>query len=246
MSEEDNKLGGIGRERKGDSTRRIKREKDINIPKKRGRPKGKRNYTPLADINLSKVSKGSLGTVEHYVEPDIEDGKVIKAPFSIATNPTWDGIRYGKEVRKTGIKKVFSRDATERFKELEFDPLAATVDLYYEICDRIEQMDNPSGKRRYAPQALSSMITTKEKLLSNLMKFGYRPVPENVEHDVADKLVMKVIFTKKEELSKPDEIKEVDGLVIDEPHTPLTERLIKETEEGETKHAEDNKQGELF
>jgi hypothetical protein len=124
-----------------------------------------------------------------------------KDPSSIdpnANEPTsdkaWGGKRAGAG-RPKGSKNQFSKHSVDRLKELEFDPMQAMVDLFHDTCRMITEMDDPDHSRRYSAQAMASLIITKQKLINDLMRYGYRHVPEKIEQEVTEKKPMQINLT---------------------------------------------------
>ena len=68
--------------------------------------------------------------------------------------------------------------STARLESLGFDPVEATVKMFFEVEKKITEMEaNPKS----STMAISNLYNTKEKLINNLMRYGYRQVPEKSE-----------------------------------------------------------------
>lgn len=115
-----------------------------------------------------------------------------------ASEPTngkeWGGKRTGAG-RPKGSKNQFSKHSVDRLKELSFDPMAEMVELFHETSDMILEMDDPKHPRRYSAQAMATLIITKQKLINDLMRYGYRHVPEKIENEITEKKPMRINLT---------------------------------------------------
>jgi hypothetical protein len=110
------------------------------------------------------------------------------------SDKAWGGKRAGAG-RPKGSKNQFSKHSVDRLKELEFDPMQAMVDLFHDTCRMITEMDDPNHSRRYSAQAMASLIITKQKLINDLMRYGYRHVPEKIESEITEKKPMQINLT---------------------------------------------------
>lgn len=68
--------------------------------------------------------------------------------------------------------------STARLESLGFDPVEATVKMYFEVEKKIAKMEEDP---KSSTMAISNLYNTKEKLVNNLMRYGYRQVPEKTE-----------------------------------------------------------------
>ena len=88
--------------------------------------------------------------------------------------------------RPLGSKNKYSMQAsTARLTQLRFDPMEKLIEQFEKIEKRIADMD--SGKTRYSAMAMQGFLTTQANIVNNLMKYGYRPVPERTEIDDVSK-----------------------------------------------------------
>jgi hypothetical protein len=79
---------------------------------------------------------------------------------------------------KTKRIQIDPQGSTKRLEELGFDPVEATVKMFFEVEKKIAEMEaNP----KTSTMAIASLVNTKEKLINNLMRYGYRPVPDKTE-----------------------------------------------------------------
>jgi len=97
--------------------------------------------------------------------------------------------------RPKGSKNNFSKHSVERLEELGFDPMEKMVELYKETTTMVTEMEDSSHPRRYSAQALATLMITKQKLINDLMRYGYRPVPEKQEQEITEKKPMSITLT---------------------------------------------------
>lgn len=91
--------------------------------------------------------------------------------------------------RLPGAVARYSKSSVQRLQELGFDPIQKLVQLYEDITKEIAELDelkmNPKmlkngDVRRYSSMAHAQLITTQQKLINDLMRYGYARVPETV------------------------------------------------------------------
>jgi len=97
--------------------------------------------------------------------------------------------------RPKGSKNQFSKHSVDRLKELSFDPMEHMVELYYETSQIIHEMDDQNHPRRYSAPAMASLLINKQKIVNDLMRYGYRYVPEKVESEVTEKKPFQISLT---------------------------------------------------
>jgi hypothetical protein len=97
--------------------------------------------------------------------------------------------------RPKGSKNQFSKHSVERLKELNFDPMAAMVELYHETAQIIREMEDPNHPRRYSAPALASLIINKQKIVNDLMRYGYRFVPDKEQEEEKEKQPFQIQLT---------------------------------------------------
>jgi len=100
-----------------------------------------------------------------------------------------------------GVVAKHSKIAHKRLDALGFDPIQKMVDLHDEIeLELFVLTHNPDGtpKSRFSAQAQAGLIATKQKITSDLLRYGYSRVSESstVEHRLPPP--MKVTLTNKE------------------------------------------------
>jgi hypothetical protein len=97
--------------------------------------------------------------------------------------------------RPKGSKNQFSKHSVDRLKELCFDPMEAMVDLYHETSQIIQEMDDQNHPRRYSAPAMASLLINKQKVVNDLMRYGYRYVPEKIESEITEKKPFQISLT---------------------------------------------------
>lgn len=115
-----------------------------------------------------------------------------------AAEPQSEGSHGGKRPgagRPKGSRNQFSKHSVDRLKELSFDPMEKMVDLYYETTQIIDEMEDPDHPRRYSAPALASLVINKQKIVNDLMRYGYRYVPEKIEQEVTEKKPFQISLT---------------------------------------------------
>lgn len=103
--------------------------------------------------------------------------------------------------RKLDSVTVYSKSAVARLAESGFDPIKKLVQLYEEINKEIADLENlklrpvmlsNGDTRRYSSIAHAQLLTTQQKLINDLVRYGYARVPEtvNVKPEVPPALVI--------------------------------------------------------
>jgi hypothetical protein len=80
-------------------------------------------------------------------------------------------------------------------KELSFDPMEHMVELYHETSQIIAEMDDQNHPRRYSAPAMASLLINKQKIVNDLMRYGYRYVPEKVEQEITERKPFQISLT---------------------------------------------------
>jgi hypothetical protein len=97
--------------------------------------------------------------------------------------------------RPKGSKNQFSKHSVDRLKELSFDPMEHMVELYWETSQIIAEMDDQNHPRRYSAPAMASLLINKQKIVNDLMRYGYRYVPEKVEQEITERKPFQISLT---------------------------------------------------
>jgi len=120
--------------------------------------------------------------------------------------------------RKPGSVTRHSKSAVVRLAELGFDPIEKLVDLYHEISKEITELEqlktNPlvlknGDTRRYSSMAHAQLITTQQKLINDLMRYGYARVPETVNIKPEAPKGITINLTPKGHTFDPDSVVDV-------------------------------------
>ena len=101
--------------------------------------------------------------------------------------------------RPKGSKSIFSKKSVEKLQELGVDPMEELVRTYNQVCTDIENTKSISAR--------TALYNTRQKIMSDLMKYGYRPIPreEKKEISVEDKGPMSIILTDEEDVKEKDD-----------------------------------------
>lgn len=101
--------------------------------------------------------------------------------------------------RPKGSKSIFSKKSVEKLQELGVDPMEELVRTYEQVCDDIENTRSISAR--------TALYNTRQKIMSDLMKYGYRPIPREEKKEVTniDKGPMSIILTDEEEAKDDNE-----------------------------------------
>ena len=96
-----------------------------------------------------------------------------------------------EKVRKRPSVRLYSKTSVAKLKELGFDPIEKLVKLYDQVSAEIEDYENTARglvklkgdgtyHRKYNGMAHSNLLALQQKLLNDLMRYGYARVPETV------------------------------------------------------------------
>ena len=98
--------------------------------------------------------------------------------------------------RPKGSTNIYSNESVKKLAELGFDPISMMVDKYYEIDALIND-----GSIRHGSGAHAQLIATQQKIINDLMRYGYRQVPDRQEVSMETKkpIAIKLTSKKKEE-----------------------------------------------
>lgn len=133
----------------------------------------------------------------YQADPNVANDKALVDPN--ATEPKAEvGKNGGKRPgagRPKGSRNQFSKHSVDRLKELNFDPMLAMIELYHETAQIISEMEDPNHSRRYSAPALASLMINKQKIVNDLMRYGYRYVPEKIEQEVTEKKPFQINLT---------------------------------------------------
>ena len=105
--------------------------------------------------------------------------------------------------RPRGSKAIFSKKSVDKLQELGFDPIEELWSTYRQVCADIENTKSISAR--------TSLYNTRQKIMSELIKYGYRPVPrlheEKKEVKVEEHRPMSIILTDPVKKDEDEETK---------------------------------------
>jgi hypothetical protein len=90
---------------------------------------------------------------------------------------------YATEASKMqdAVNSMDPMDPVAQFIKLGFDPLAASIFMIREVDKRLKWMMSQS---KPAMQAISALMGVKERLISNMMKYGYKTIGDRADAGV--------------------------------------------------------------
>ena len=78
--------------------------------------------------------------------------------------------------RPKGSKTIFSKKSVDKLQELGFDPMEELWATYVQVCEDIENTRSISAR--------TALYNTRQKIMTELMKYGYRMVPREDKKEV--------------------------------------------------------------
>jgi hypothetical protein len=98
--------------------------------------------------------------------------------------------------RPKGSRNIYSNESVKKLEQLGFDPISMMVEKYYQV----EEMIN-DGTIRKGSGAHAQLLATQQKIINDLMQYGYRRVPEKQELSIENKkpIAIKLTSPKKDE-----------------------------------------------
>jgi len=82
--------------------------------------------------------------------------------------------------RPKGSRNIYSQDSVKKLEELGFCPIEMMVEKYNEIQEALQD-----GSVRVGSGAYAQLLATQSQIINNLMRYGYRQVPEKIETEVS-------------------------------------------------------------
>jgi hypothetical protein len=154
--------------------------------------------------------------------------------------------------RKPGQKNLHSKEASRRLAQLGFDPIEKMVKLHEEIEKRIYDMTHhPDGTEKdgtrkvltmadgsdspnsYSTMAYSQLLITKQKIINDLMRYGYARVTETTVIEEKKPPVF-AIFTTPKGYVAPDMLGDAeDATFTEQPRLPQFAGITRQTDEEE-------------
>lgn len=127
--------------------------------------------------------------------------------------------------RVAGSYNRHSAAAIKKLKDLGFDPIEKLVEQYNEVCEEIADLQklktevlcyaDGTPTRRFSAMALANLLTVKNKITSDLLRYGYARVPEAliVENNTTKRVVFKISKKGKED----EKVVEGSAIRVEEP-----------------------------
>lgn len=110
-------------------------------------------------------------------------------------NPNGNGGKREGAGRPKGSKNIYSYESVKRLEALGFDPIEEMVNQYHSLNKMIaESYDKKNNKPTHVTATLKS---TQQKIINDLMQYGYRKMPEKIEQEITDKKPLAVKLTMK-------------------------------------------------
>ena len=114
-----------------------------------------------------------------------------------------------------------SKDPSVRLAELGFDPIKRMIALYDEICD--ELLELKSGER-VSGQTLTQLLLIKQKIINDLLRYGYARVTEALELPVTN--VQPVVINLTQDYKALEEASRKDDSIEDIEYDDLDEDKV--------------------
>lgn len=123
----------------------------------------------------------------------------------------WDGkVKKGEKGRNGGARRgagrpkgstnIYSHESVKKLQQLGFDPIEMMVQKYNEIEETIQRGDVKVGTGAHA-----QLVATQQKIINDLMQYGYKKIPEKVESEVTNKKPLAIkLTTSKSKTPKDD------------------------------------------
>jgi len=103
---------------------------------------------------------------------------------------------------------IQSRKPAEKLAACGFDPIAQLVDFIEDCENEIASMlfDNEGAPKNYSQVAYASLLSTKQKAISDLLRYGYARVSEVSQVEVTEVPRITITTTEDEAFSLPDSV----------------------------------------
>lgn len=123
-------------------------------------------------------------------------GRPRKNPEEVKPKGPNGGAREGAG-RPKGSKNIYSYESVKRLQELGFDPIEEMVTQYESLTEMIGQ--SYSKKDGSPTHVTATLKSIQQKIINDLMQYGYRKMPEKIEQEITDKKPLAVKLTMKKE-----------------------------------------------
>jgi hypothetical protein len=97
--------------------------------------------------------------------------------------------------RMKGQLNTYSKDGIRRLAQLGFDPMEQMVKLSKDIDKelyKIKHYSNGTLREKFSMVAYAQLLATQQKLINDLMRYGYSRVPET--EDTQEKVIKPVVI----------------------------------------------------
>jgi hypothetical protein len=162
--------------------------RDMAVARAKGKPLI--NDPKYGDPDYLLAIRGMYRLDNQIFEQNEKDVEFIKEDKILANIPDPDDPRQYHEKRTTKFKHSKRlADPKERLQELMFDPLHKMVEMYEEISYEIRNLERiRSGMKsgKYSPHAHSALLVTKQKLINDLVPYGYAKIATDVNLKIGD------------------------------------------------------------
>lgn len=150
-------------------------------------------HNPVFDEDPTDFTVGEQSMSKAAIDRHYADTLEGKPDGRIKHKGQMGGKRPGAG-RPKGSKSIYSKKSVEKLQDLGIDPLEELVKTYVQVCEDIENTRSISAR--------TSLYNTRQKIMSDLMKYGYRPIPTKEEKsvEVTDKGPMSIILTDEEDI----------------------------------------------
>lgn len=127
--------------------------------------------------------------------------------------------------RLPGTTNRFSKSSVEKLKQLGVDPIEMQVEIYNETCKEIKELEElklcpkllkNGDTRRYSAMAHAQLLTIKQKIANDLMRYGYARIPETVNIKPEAPKGITINLTPKGHAFDPDSVVDVVPVGDDE------------------------------
>lgn len=89
----------------------------------------------------------------------------------------------GRPKGTTGITHIHSKAAVKKLEALGFDPIEKMIEMYNDIEEEIYTIKKSA---RPSQVAITNLISARQKIINDLMRYGYARTPETNELEVKE------------------------------------------------------------
>lgn len=79
--------------------------------------------------------------------------------------------------------RIYSKKAAKKLEELQFDPIEQMIEMYRQLEKDIFNMmyDETGDPKRFSTIAMTTLVSVKQRIISDLLRYGYARAIETVE-----------------------------------------------------------------